>query len=261
MRRINCPYHWCSRVVEVVPAPRYPGTHRTDSELITAHVIAHPVLPGTCPASNMHYPLDEESAQHLRDQEQADGRRIPKLVTGSVPEGSRPRRAWDRPRPARDDDSRSLRQPSRVGREPEPGSQDWALGGREDEESGKTKPPIKPPRTPRGVAGQEVGRHVASVDELIGMAQQIALVTGEAIGSLNEARDALDIASAKVEEGLSELAALQGQATSETLGAYHQILTQAGTDIRALMEQAEEIASAIGAGHEKGEEFIGRLLS
>jgi hypothetical protein len=253
-RRIKCPYRWCSKGVAVLPAPPYPGTDGPGSQLIAAHDIGHPVLTGTCPASNMHYPLTPEAAQHLRDQERADSRRIPGLVVDSAPE----RPGWFL---QRHPESRSLRQPGRMGREPEPASDDWALGGREDEDSGKTKPPNSPPRTPEGVAGQEVGRHVASVDELVGMTRQVQLLTGEGMGTLQGVRDELDIASSKIEAALTELSILQGSATSETLGSMHEILTQAGTDVRSMVEQAEEITNALGASQEHADAFIGRLLS
>lgn len=255
MTRRECPYYWCSRLVDIVPAPPYPGSTDIPGELIKAHLIAHPVLTGTCPASNLRYPLDADSHKHLNDQAADDGRRIPPLVVRTTP----PRR---QPRDAREPDgSRSLRNPGRLGREPDdPASPDWQLGGREDEESGKVRPPIKPPRPPRGVIGQEIGRHVASVDELIVMTQHVALLAGQAIGAIQEANNSLQNAIVDIGEAISSLAEMQGQSASRILQEYRRILDQASTDVTAMSQQGEEIMNALGAGQEKGAEFTARLL-
>jgi hypothetical protein len=159
-------------------------------------------------------------------------------------------------------ESRTLRQPSRIGREPDPDAEDWQLGGREDEDSGHVQEyAVKPPKVPAGVVGQEIGRHVTSIDELIGMTQEAALKGGEARAALLDASNQMSVAQGSIEQAIDVIAQIQGQATSALIESYRAIFAQVQTDIASLIEQNESIIEAIGAGQEKGEEFIGRLLS
>jgi beta-glucosidase-like glycosyl hydrolase len=101
---------------------------------------------------------------------------------------------------------------------------------------------------------------VASIDELIGMSQDAALKGGEARAALLDAGNQMAVAQGSIEEAISVIAQIQGQATSALLESYRAILAQVQTDIASLMEQNESIIEAIGAGQERGEEFNGRLL-
>lgn len=259
MRRADCPYRWCSATIEIVPVPGYPGTGESQGELIKAHPIQSGVLTGTCPASNLRVPLEDRAAENLRQQERNDGRRIPKLVVDSVPEKpNRYRLPWVAQGPP---ESQSLRGDDRSGREPGPTADDWSLGGRDDEDSGKTAPPIKPPRIPPGILGQEVGRHVVSIDELIGLIKASAIKSGEALSTVQDCENQLALAGAALEEAKGMIAGAMEQHRSQTLSDEMGLLERAQEKVSSMVAQCERIKGEISHAHELGEQYIGVLLS
>lgn len=261
MKYIDCPYQWCSKTVTLLPAPRYPGTHREDTELIKAHELGHPMLTGACPASNMHYPLDEHAEANLREQEENDRIRLPKMIVDSVPEKpSKYLLPWDeRLKPP---SSQSLRNKGRAGREPEPNSEDWVLGGRDDEDSGKTAGPEDFTRPPMGVIGKPVmGRSMASLDETVGSVNASAMKSGEALTVVQECENELALASAALEESRNLIVGAMQQVRSETLANEALMLEQAQNRVSSMVAELERVKGEIIHAHELGEQFIGNVLS
>jgi hypothetical protein len=200
--------------------------------------------------------LTSDVAERLNEFYEVDARKIPGLLGQQMEKEreffTRPHRSWA--------ESQSLRGIHRLGREPEPTAEDWALGGREDEDSGKLAPSDNPPRVPSRIAGQQMGRNAVSISELIAMNQSAALMSGEAIGAIQEAQNTLAAACGKLSETMNELAAMQGQSTSQLLTEYYHLMQTAERDVQSCREQLENVKGQIAAGQEKGEEFVTRLL-
>lgn len=229
---ITCPFIPCKLNVAVLPTLIAPGVPRGTVEM-------HAVNNGTktCPASLIYYPMDIPTLEMIADQFnnwQGHGwlknETPPDLPTTAEPV------------------HKSLRNPGRMGREPEPDSPDWYLGGRQDEEvvASNSGAPIAP--VPPSTGGGPVGRgSMASIDEMAGYINS-AGAEGAA------ARESLEAAKGALERARQAVLALGGDMSSQTL-----------TDMQGFYYMAiGECDSAMGhidRAHDKGQEFIARLYS
>jgi hypothetical protein len=230
MRREPCPYHFCSAIVEVVPVPQ------STSQLIRSHPIRNNALTGQCPASLMRLPMDMATYLHLHET----------MYNVHL----RELRRWNAKQDdiqnlTRQNESQSLRGPHRLGREPEPGDDDWGLGGREDEDvipHGEVTTGAIPP----GVAGYQVGGTV-SADETAGQ-------VNAANAFLSEAQIAIKTARDKIASARGIMAVIGGENAGETISAY---LTYTGTADSELA--SADVGCSMAQG--KGDTYIGALYS
>lgn len=74
IRRVEmkCPYSFCHDMVSIHHQPKPPFVGGKESWIIENHEINHPILRGLCPASLMHWPLNEEARIHLQEQQDRD---------------------------------------------------------------------------------------------------------------------------------------------------------------------------------------------
>lgn len=259
-QRHGCPYQRCSAIVRLMPVQPAPGADWT--LIVPRHDIQNRYLTGTCPASLMYHPLSPDAQERLNRLSVTDGRKISAGIQRDVDRESAELFDPPKPRP----ESRSLRGPHRLGREPvtSEDEEDWALGGREDEDSGKLAPgtediPIKRPKL--GMLGHVMGRKAVSMSDLLAQNQQATLETGEAVGAIQQAINELTVATAKLGEAMNTLATMQGESTSQTLTEYYGLVQTATNDVNSVIEQCQEINRQVAAAQEKGEEFQGRLLA
>lgn len=257
-QRHGCPYERCSAIVRLMPARPSPDADWT--LLVPVHDIQNRYLSGTCPASLMYHPLSPEARSHLNRMSAQDGRKISRGIQEDMDREEAELFEPPKPRP----ESRSLRGPHRIGREPvtEEDQEDWALGGREDEDSGKLTPtediPIKRPAL--GMLGHVMGRKAVSLSDIIGMNQQAAFESGEAIGVIQQAQNDLNVAVGKLGETLNTVATMQGESGAQLLVEYYSLIQTASRDVSSCVEQLEEIKRQIAAGQEKGSELVARIL-
>lgn len=251
MITILCPYFFCSATVRVSPAsiPENP-----DRSIIRLHAISHPLLSGTCIASLMYFPITEEAQQRLNDQEYTDSSAISREIGKYVP---------DRVRAPEGDDVDTVFQSLFGVHSPDPDVPPdpymWALGGRADED---IQPPhFTRPKVRGDIIGVEVGKHMASIDEVIASLTDAAVKGGEAIAVLNGMQSALERALGAIGEARNTVGHVMGQyAQSTILGEYQGLLSGAHDKAAGLNQLMEEVKNSIIAGQEKGEEMVGRLL-
>lgn len=74
IRRVEmkCPYPFCHDTVSIHHQPKPPFVGGKESWIIENHELNHAILRGLCPASLMHWPLNEEARIHLEEQQARD---------------------------------------------------------------------------------------------------------------------------------------------------------------------------------------------
>jgi hypothetical protein len=196
-----------------------------------------PDIPGMlCPASLMGWPLNDEEKAALTQQARDLSRHYDRDMQRPddyVPPG---------PAPV----SQSVRQPGRMGREPEPGSEDWALGGREDEDVPHHED-VKVGTVPAGVGQHPMGRGVFGMEALAGPARQAMELTNEARMTINDAKVKIDASLAVVQE-------LLGDSAAETLSNWVTGLTAISNDLANCRDACTQV-------NEFGTTFIGNLYN
>lgn len=264
--RFPCPYRMCSAILNLVwePPPPWLSEDTPSHWLAPLHDISNALLKGSCPASLLRLPYDRrdpfsaETTRALTEAYERDAKEVPRLIGEEHHERER---AWFW-RTRKPTDSFSARGPHRMGREPAPDAiDDWQIGGREDEDIKKQDYAINRPQIPKWVMGQEVGQHVATISEIIGMIHHAAMKTGEAIAAIQQHQNDLDQIRASLEEAIDTIAGAQGQHSSQLLEDYLAILHQEQNNVEQLNVLMEGMKGSIMVGQEKGEDMIGRLLS
>jgi hypothetical protein len=267
--RRRCVYALCEAQVTLTVVPPYPGSAEGPRRQQPQHEIVNAHLTGPCPASLMYVgwtpmhvtPIETERA--LAERYRVDADRAQELYH----QQQRDRAQHNRPTPNEDATSRPVvgtgpgGVPNRLGRTPPPNAEEWALGGRQDEDSGHLQQyDVKPPAMKPGIFGQEVGKHVASVHELLVMMQSAAMKGGEAWQAVAAASEQLTSAIGALEEVKGIVGAAQGQSDAETLRNYMYYVQEAITQLLESQVKLEEGKQNILVGQEKGEEFGARLL-
>jgi hypothetical protein len=142
--------------------------------------------------------------------------------------------------------SRSLRQPQRLGREPEPNAPEWYLGGRESEELVPSDPSTNPPPASGGYSLGR-GSSVPSIDEVAGMVQAAKLAAGEA-------HTAAEQAEVRLNEAFRAISEVAGDTGSATFQEIRELYSKAQGD-------AQNIQGLISFAAEKIDGYIARLYS
>lgn len=244
----ECPYSYCHELVDFIPVPESPFGDKP-KYLIKAHNISYP-LTGQCPVSNMYHPFDAATQAHINSAMEIHARDLLRWTMSVEGAGT-----VVHPNP----ESQSLRGVQRIGREPEPTSDDWVLGGRDDEDVAKDRITYKP-KIPAHVQGQEVGRFVASITEVIGHLNLAAMKTGEALSVLSDMQDELQTVTACIEEAKTQVSMAKGDTNVIELDEYLGLLSNANETVLRMGRELEEVRNGINITHETGELYIGRLL-
>lgn len=229
---VTCPFRPCGKAVTLRDS--------APVSLIEQHTIsalAHPVIAGMpCPASLMEYPLTL-AARVLLDQQERD-------MEDHI------RRSGQGPKDPPSDGkmagpSQNLRNPGRIGREPESKAPEWHLGGRVDEDVIPANE-VKVGKIPSTTEGHQLGGNV-SISETAARAQAAIKATEDAVLSLRNAEAQISGARGIVQE-------LMGDGQGETLLNWMAMLNQMHSTI-IIAKNTEPVAS------EFGRRFIANLFS
>jgi hypothetical protein len=275
--RRDCPYTYCSAIMETVFVPIPPRS--TDAlpgqmqarRLMPRHDIENPLLNGPCPASlldvqffvnmpdpAMNSPMPPQTVRVLHERYIVDSRRLPQLIQNAEDH------AYDQiTRGYVEPESQSLRGSHRLGREPVTAEdqEDWSLGGRADEDIiplGEERRGMVPATTQGTPMGRGTGMDVT---ESIGALQQGAMHGGSAWQAIAESRDTTMGALRELEEARSLARAVRGDTQSETLNAYIQVLSDAIAALELTLPHFDSAQRRITSGQEHGETYINSLLS
>lgn len=251
---VACPYAWCDAVVDTVwfIEPWVGGRSR---RMLKQHNVEHWALTGLCIASLMDIPISERTRRLFAERERADNA----TIREKTDKNAEARHAAGQPRNL--PDSVSLRHPHRLGREPEPGSDDWALGGRQDEDIIDSRDD-RVGKVPRRVQGQSIGgAKMATVSEIVGLVQQAAVYGGECFAATQEADQVLQNALASLEQATDVINYVRDSADVGTLNAYASKLNDATEKIGVALQTLGEARTAIEEGQAQGEQFIASLYS
>lgn len=263
----KCVYPLCGALVTLAVVPQHPDlpAHDEAKRMQLPHALVHSLLSGPCPGSYMYVgftpfdPTPEATVRAMDTMYQIHARQLPKLI---FEEHIRELRAnnphLEHPEP----ESQSLRNPRRMGREPGPESDDWALGGREDEESGHLQQyAVKPPAMKPGIYGESQGNPVMSVHELLGMAQTASLRGGEAHAASQDALNQIEASIGVLAECQNIISALQGQSESGTLREWMYQVLEAKNSLLETQLRLQEAMTAISSAEEKSDQFKANLLA
>jgi hypothetical protein len=206
-----CPYTFCSAIVTTRVTMRYLGS--PPEKMIVAHEIENEYLSGPCYAGLMWWPLGKYEVTLIRERERVDYHRILELSLAAELHGlAKPPAATP---PA---ESRTLRGPQRMGREPATEGEEsdaWQMGGRQDPD---VQQPTMRPKVPEGVTGYEPGRHMATISEIESALAAAATQGTEAYGALNEAWQAyLEAATEKLDQAMNTIANVNDSQNSDLL--------------------------------------------
>ena len=181
--QVQCPFALCRQYVEVLPTKPNPMVEQHDMPDVGIGIVR------PCPASLMRYPPRASEIRALVEQAESLGPRTRMAYEQGVQH--RIKELGKKYTPA---ESQSLRQPGRLGREPEPKSPDWYLGGRESEEL----TPVPTPKNTENPPGYALGRDpkMASITELANLVNAAGGAGAEAIAALNTAKESLQRAQA-----------------------------------------------------------------
>jgi hypothetical protein len=248
-----CPYTFCSAIVTTRVTMRYLGS--PPEKMIVAHEIENEYLSGPCYAGLMWWPLGKYEVTLIRERERVDYHRILELSLAAELHGlAKPPAATP---PA---ESRTLRGPQRMGREPATEGEEsdaWQMGGRQDPD---VQQPTMRPKVPEGVTGYEPGRHMATISEIESALAAAATQGTEAYGALNEAWQAyLESATEKLDQAMNTIANVNDSQNSDLLAqAYAQYKDTWSTllKISALITRAQE---NILTGNDRLAEFAATL--
>ena len=226
----NCPFEPCGRAVSIrdtkpqgtIEQHNLPGwSIRTSYD-------------GPCPASLMPFPLTANAQQILIDQ----ARDLEEMEARDDLRTADPSNVVElRPKPV----STNLRQPGRMGREPENDSPAWGLGGREDEDVVPQGEVVKG-KIPTTTQGVSLGGH-GMIGTNAGITRQALNKTDDAISKLADAKSIFHA----IQDDISELG------ETETTKSWMAMLR----NIDKLLEDAQHAALA---SKEHGEAFLNKLM-
>ncbi|MET0916693.1 MAG: hypothetical protein ABWY81_10905 [Jiangellaceae bacterium] len=256
-----CPYIFCDVQVSVIPTLR----RSDDPEMVLViedHPIGHPILTGPCVMSGMQLPLSLAARGHVTDRERTDSRTIHLAIRDEAVRNEAAAREQRRlgrgpwspgPRPAVSQEM--------GGRPTDPGpmAEEWALGGRQDEDV--VADPVAHENEPH-VGGTALGRagEMATLDEVIGVLRAANESIGESMGALNETHDklhnALNGATAAADGVRSALGDMAG---ADTLGACLARVSEAGDKINAMLDMVQDAQQSLAAGEELASTYIANM--
>lgn len=262
----TCPYRFCGAFLVMLVEQAPPGSE-TWIKRIPRHDIEHAVLTGPCHASLLAVgwtpgtPLAQSAQTMLLDREAVDNAKIPGLLTDEATRQHEEslRRTHERP-----DGSYSLRGPHRIGREPVTPEDEsaWHLHGRQDEDSGHIALPTRQDNPiPAYVQGTEVGRHVASAEEVVGHLTTANINAGAASHTIVDTEAQLQSAIGALDSCKGNIRAAMGNLSPQLLQMYFSLIEQAQGDLQSCIPSLRQATIAIANGQQNGTEFIGRLTN
>jgi hypothetical protein len=233
---VRCPFDPCGKTVTVRSTQPRPT--------IEQHEIAEWAgAPAgmNCPASLMSHPLTPDEERALYEQSQS----LAEQIGRDMAREHNDQRYYPLVSPLAE--SQTLRNQGRMGREPEPDSEDWVLGGRADEDVFPAQETVTGV-VPAGVGQYPMGRGsgMPTIQESADMAR-VAIDKGEeALTYLKRVNDLLA-------EGRRIVSELQGDSTASTLMDWMTMLNQAH-ETTIIAKNTVPLAS------EYGNRFINNLL-
>jgi hypothetical protein len=269
--RRRCVYPLCEASVRLIFVPQFPGlpAHNVAKRMQPDHDIVNDHLTGPCPMSGQYVGFTPWDPNPPETQRLIDERMMVDTETASKIHGRKVVRdqiqrerklvQGDRDRPPAE--SKTLRGPWRLGREPDEANKgDWALGGREDEDSGHISPDPHQ-HVPSYVGGYPMQSGVGRM--LIGEAKAhlSAAITqaGAAMASGQQATEQLSGCVGVVQEAMANVHAVGLIDESPTLGAGWTKLNQAEADYRAAMDAIEEAQQACIIAQQKLQDMINAM--
>jgi hypothetical protein len=193
----------------------------------------------------MYYPIDTATLEHLMERRNQDYPKVSQAVADLE---------WKRMHPGdtNRNESQSHRGPHRIGREPEPDSPDWALGGREDEDVRDQRTDVtgEVPLTTGGYPITGRGTGMTSIPELSAAVNGARAISAEAAGMLSQVIQAFDD-HLHFQEIIEKL--------QEAVGAHSQIMDGVGSESGSLMAANGKLIAAI-AHVEEAQQACGQAL-
>lgn len=273
----ECIYYWCTALMEVVPTidetSNWPeGMWPGRSHIIRAHPIGSKYLTGQCPASNMYYPIDTNTLQMLVDRRNQDYPIVSQAVADIE---------WKRAHPEQSEpnESTTMRNPGRMGREPGPESADWALGGREDEDVHDPDQDVTGdvPPTTGGYPVTGRGTGMSTIPEVIAAVNGARSTSGEGLAIIQQIITALQYENLPFQAAIDKLeqAMMFHTAVMDGMGSGSGALMEANGKLVAaitfLNESQEAVAKAlmdagaaaraVAGSHDDDERFIQAIAS
>lgn len=257
-----CPYIFCDVEISVIPTQR-----RSDDPgmvlVVEDHPIGHPILTGPCVMSGMQLPLSLGARWHVSDRERVDSRTIHLAIRDEArrndvakTEAARQGRGPWSPPPALPVSQEVGGRPT----DPPPTADEWALGGRQDEDV--VAEPVAHENEPH-IGGTTLGRagQVATLQEIIGMVSGANENIGSAMGVLNDMDDRLSNAIGAVEQAAQLIGAtIDGSASNQLTDSYAR-LNAAESFVRSMHDTIVNAQSALASAEEHNNRFIGNALS
>lgn len=250
--RMGCPYLFCSAVVEAVEMRPYSNT--TGTRLMTPyHEIQNPIITGGCPGSNLWIPITPEGYRVMAEVAETHRR----LINERLDNPPEPRVRDQQARRGGGFPQRPIGPsgvPHRLGREPVT-----------PEDQGSWNPPRgqEPERPlPPHVSGTPLGsRGMADIGQLVAMTTEANVQSGEAVGALAQAIQTVQNALGAIEAAKSQASAVLGSTHAQTMSDYVGVITQAEVEMGGVLPQLEQARDYMASGMEKGEAYIGILMS
>jgi len=257
--RRRCVFPLCEAQVTLFVTPAYPGQRSQARRMQGSHSMGNLNLPNTpCPLSLQEVgftPFDRTPA----DTEQLIEEVLPTFRKMAEEAYRQHERDPNIPRSRLTSSSQSMRGPHRMGREPEPTSNEWALGGREDEDSGHVSPSFNQ-SVPSYVDGHSMTPGVQPMLMAEARAHLAAALqqAGEARGAADGAKGQLQGAIGACQEATSNLLAV-GTDDSDTLRSAYTQMVQAEAAYRAIVDKLGEAEQALGGAQENFQTVINAL--
>lgn len=245
-----CPFALCAATVEMSWARVKPESSVVRM-MVPYHEINNSAIRGGCPASHMWIPLSEDAVNALTRETVSMVRQI-RDQAEATPKPLRGERAREGGMfPIRPVEPSGI--PSRLGREPV---------------TSIDQPDWTPPRpgepenqvVPLGVGGQQLGRAMAAIEDVVGAVTSANLKSGEAASAVEQALQALQGAIGAIEEASALISGAVGGSGAQTLTEYGGGLQEASRDVHTAHGWLEEARAKLIGGMEKGEDYIGRAL-
>lgn len=196
--------------------------------------LLHPEM--MCPASWMHWPLGDAEKSALAQQAKDMAAQFRRDIEEDA-------ETWEVAQPIAE--SQFIKHQGRMGREPEPTSDDWALGGREDEDV-PHHDDVVAGVVPSDVHGEQIGRN-GMIDSGVVTSRFTVERTEAVITGLNEVQATLQACSRSVAE-------LLGDGNGETL-------TNWLNTLRAMIEDIDPVIRKAHQANAYGNQFIKNITS
>lgn len=157
-------------------------------------------------------------------------------------------------------ESTSLRGKHRLGREPEPNSDDWVLGGRIDNDVFIPERKVNPDNIGGHVLGRGRAADMASIEEMVGALSEANMRAGEAQAVMAQEKENL-VAAVNAANEAYKLAASIGADSSDTVLSAMARFSAAEAKARQMLDICDEVIQILEAGVEHTTAYIGRLNS